>query len=122
MGYVQVVRFSFARCKSPPTTAHFREKLDLGWHAAFPPVSASGASFRGFEHDCGLLEDSTVRVECIHRLAAFCCCFFFFSLTQALFGKTADSLERSTENEDEYMIHEREVKTCLNQTVKLFRS
>lgn len=28
---------------------------------------------------------------------------------QALFGKTADSLERSTENEDEYMIHEREV-------------
>lgn len=29
--------------------------------------------------------------------------------SQALFGKTADSLERSTENEDEYMIHEREV-------------
>lgn len=29
---------------------------------------------------------------------------------QALFGKTADSLERSTENEDEYMIHEREVR------------
>ncbi|CAM9444230.1 unnamed protein product [Choristocarpus tenellus] len=27
---------------------------------------------------------------------------------KALFGKTADSLERSTENEDEYMIHERE--------------
>ncbi|CAN0306387.1 unnamed protein product, partial [Ectocarpus sp. 8 AP-2014] len=29
----------------------------------------------------------------------------------ALFGKTADSLERSTENEDEYMIHEREPMT-----------
>lgn len=33
------------------------------------------------------------------------------ALAQALFGKTADSLERSTENEDEYMIHEREVMT-----------
>eukprot|EP00752_Nemacystus_decipiens_P001674 g1625.t1 len=30
---------------------------------------------------------------------------------KALFGKTADSLERSTENEDEYMIHEREPMT-----------
>ncbi|CAM9648901.1 unnamed protein product [Phaeothamnion confervicola] len=30
------------------------------------------------------------------------------SVWRSLFGKTADSLERSTENEDEYMIHERE--------------
>lgn len=30
---------------------------------------------------------------------------------KALFGKTADSLERSTENDDEYMIHEREPMT-----------
>lgn len=29
-------------------------------------------------------------------------------LWRALFGKTADSLERSTENADEYMIHERQ--------------
>jgi hypothetical protein len=34
--------------------------------------------------------------------------FVSSTVWKALFNKVADSLERSTENEDEYMIHERE--------------
>lgn len=40
---------------------------------------------------------------------SLCVPIYIFARTQALFGKPADSLERSTENEDEYMIHERDV-------------
>jgi trafficking protein particle complex subunit 5 len=37
--------------------------------------------------------------------------FIVSTCWKALFGKAADSLERSTENEDEYMIHELEPLT-----------